>query len=256
MVVGNSITEESRVKNDGTHLAKEFSLNSYKLEEELNARKAKKNERMAMLNGHVLNQGGSSDMCGEPLIPGDGQFNCKAIFLWYNIGQNLSTNPQVDYYPTGTENNADRYIWDNYTINWTSELQGAVGSNGDLSSGSVKEIFNGDIRALTPEMMQRIESTIGLISNKWVQKNPAAQGKIRPTLGIRSTSVARCTCCFNNPALYNNHMRSIHGIETELERPTTAPSAPPSHQEAANTGIFNEKLLRVIKGNSQKWLNS
>ena len=254
MVVGYSISEESKIKTDGTHRAKEFSLNSYRLEEEQNARKAKRNERMAMLNGHVLNQGGSSDMCGEPLIPGDGQFNCKAIFLWYNIGQNLSTNPQVEYYPTGTEIHADRYIWDNYTINWTSELQGAVGSNGDLSSGSVKGIFNGDIRALTPEMMQKIENTIGLISNKWVQKYPATQGKIRPTLGIRSTSVARCNCCFSNPALYNNHMRSIHGIETELEGPSTASSAPPSHQEAAAAGNYNERFLRVLKGTSQKWL--
>ena len=184
MVAGNLITEDSRVKNDGTHLAKEFSLMSFKLEDEPDARKVKKNERMAMLSGHVLSQGGSSEMCGEPLIPDDWQFECKAIFLWYNIGQNLSTNAHIDYYPTGIQNNAHKYIWDNYSINWTTELQGAVGTNGDLSSRSVKEIFNGDIRTLTPEMMQRIESTIGLISDTWVQKNPAAPGKVRPTLGI------------------------------------------------------------------------
>ena len=54
MVAGNLITENSRVKNDGTHQATEFSLMSFKLEDEPDARKVKKNERMAMLSCHVL----------------------------------------------------------------------------------------------------------------------------------------------------------------------------------------------------------
>ena len=56
----------------------------------------------------------------------------------------------------------------------------------------------------------------------------------------------------------NNHMKSIHGIDTDLERQTPqTPTAPtPTFQEASNPGIFTNDvmvpLLRAIKGNSQK----
>ena len=155
MVAGNIIAENSRVKTDGTHQATEFSLMSFKLEDEPDARKVKKNEKLGMLRCHVLSQGGSTEMCGEPLIPEKGQHECKAIFWWYNIGQYLSNKTNVDYYPIGTETNAQNFIWDNYSICWTAELQGAVGANGDLSRESVKKIFNGDIKTLTPEMIKK-----------------------------------------------------------------------------------------------------
>ena len=149
-------------------------------------------------------------MCGEPLMPEKGQHECKAIFWWYNICQNLSTKTNVEYYPVGKEPNAQNIIWDSYSLYWVTELQGAVGANGDLSRESVKRIFNGDIRTLTPEMMIKIESKIRLISAAWKLKNPATTGKERPTLGIDSLSVSRCTCCFDNPVQYNDHMKSIH----------------------------------------------
>ena len=68
--------------------------------------------------------------------------------------------------------------------------------------------------------------------------------------------MSRCHCCFDNPAQYNDHMKSIHGIDTNLKR--QAPPAPSAPQQApSNPGFSSDlivPLLQAIKGSNQKWI--
>ena len=154
MVTSNIFAEKNRVKNTGDQLAVEFSLQSFKLEDYPAVRKVKMMEKLGMLKSHVQSQRGSPEMACSPLMPEKGQHECKATFWWYSIYQNQSIKPNVEYYPYGNEPNAQNFIWENYTINWTPELQRAVGPNGDLSRESVKGVFNGDTKNITAEMQK------------------------------------------------------------------------------------------------------
>ena len=130
----------------------------------------------------------------------------------------------MEYYPYGDKDGPQNFQWENYSINWSPYLQRAVGANGDLSKEGVKRIFNGDIRQVTEEMLMTVQAKIKVIRATWKSKYPPAEGKDRPTLGINGVIMARCPCCFDNPEQYNDHMKSIHGIETSLKR--QAPPAP------------------------------
>ena len=148
-------------------------------------------------------------------MPGKGQYECKASYWWFSMHQVRSTKPNVDYYPYG-DDAVENLQWEDYSINWSSYLQRAIGANGDLSKTGVKGIFNGDIRQVTEQMLKDALDKMKVIRATWKSKYPPAEGKERPTLGINGVQMARCPCCFDNPEQYNDHMKSIHGIETSL----------------------------------------
>ena len=163
----------------------------------------------------------------------------------------------MEYYPYGDEVGAQNFQWENYTINWSPDLQRAVGPNGDLSREAVKGVFNGDTRKVTAEMLMRVHAKIKVIRANWKDKFPPTAGKDRPTLGIDSLRMSRCPCCFDNPAQYNDHMKSIHGIDTDLKRQVPQTPSAPTLQAATNPGFSTDlivPLLQAIKGNNQKWI--
>ncbi len=116
-------------------------------------------------------------MACSPLMPEKGQHECKASYWWFSIHQNQSTKSNVEYYPYGDEVGAQNFQWENYTINWSPDLQRAVGPNGDLSRESVKGVFNGDTRKVTAEMLMRVHAKIKVIRANWKSKHPPTEGK-------------------------------------------------------------------------------
>ena len=125
----------------------------------------------------------------------------------------IKTNKEkVEYYP-----NDGSLIWANYSIDWTEHLKKAVGPNGDVSEEGIRKVFNGNIRNIPETMLKEAETKIRTIREGWKTSHPAVLGNVRPALGIYEVKMARCGCCFNNAELYNEHMRSIHGIDTFLK---------------------------------------
>ena len=163
----------------------------------------------------------------------------------------------MEYFPYGEEAAAKQLHlqWEDYSINWSPYLQKAVGTNGDISKEGVKEIFNGDIRQVTKQMLKDVLDKMYVIRANWKRKYPPTEGRERPSLGINSIQMARCPCCFDNPEQYNDHMKSIHGIKTSLKR--QAPPPPSAPQASHNPGFSTDQivpLLQAIKGSNEKWV--
>ena len=160
-MVMNIYPQNSRMKDSGDQPAVEFDLQSYKFEDDIDLRQEKKTKRLEILKSHVANQGGSPKMAHAPLMPEKGRFECKATYWWYTINQIQTPKPEVEYYPY------EGMQWENHSINWTKHLQKAVGANGELSKEGVKEIFNGDIRQVTEQMLKEAEVGIKAVRATW-----------------------------------------------------------------------------------------
>ena len=204
----------------GDLYAEEQDLFNYVFEEDPPTRSAMRTVRLDMVKSHVTDQGGSAEMAHIPLMKSDGRISCKTIFWWYTMYQIKTNKEKVEYYPTDGS-----LTWANYSIDWTEHLKQAIGPNGDVTEEGLKKIFNGNIRNIPAKMLKDAETKIRGIREGWKTSHPPGSGKLRPGLGIAEVKMAICGCCFSNAELYNEHMKSIHGIEASLKE--DFPSAPP-----------------------------
>ena len=206
----NIFPKNSTMTDSRDQPAVEQDLQAFAFEDDPNLRKEKKALSLEMLKSHVTYQGGSAELAHIPLMKSDGRISCKTIFWWYTMYQIKSNKEKVEYYPF------EGMQWENYSINWIKHLKKAIGTNGDISEEGIKKVFNGNIRSIPEEMLKEAETKIRAVCADWKLTYPPEAGYERPSLGIYSVKMARCVCCFNNAERYNEHMKSVHGIDTFL----------------------------------------
>ena len=208
---------------DSGKIAEEIDLLEYTSEDDQAAKTRLKGGAMDLLKRHIKEQRGSPNLANRVLKKGDGEGDivCTILYWWFDIAQDDEGKPNIEEYPRNNGN----LVWEDQAVNWTDALRTVISAKGDITDEGINRLFNGDMNRFPEHLLKLAQAKIWKIPAEWKRNLPPTQGKLRPSLGVDDVRIARCECRFTDARNYNDHMRSIHGVQTNLAL-LPAPSIP------------------------------
>ena len=165
------------------------------------------------------------------------QYKCCASFVWYSVGQAPAKAGEVAY--------GDKTGWEDRSANWSPLLATAKGQSKGIEEAKMDLILGRNRKTICKGLDDICRQDIIPMEIELIKNSPGIK---RPSLGVASYKVGQCEVQLSDAGAYNNHMRDIHGVSTELRDLVQYPSlnTPPPPSQNPNGGGVDSILSIVV----------
>ena len=183
-------------------------IHEWDAEESLEKREKLKEKMNLLLEKSVTANKGNLGMLKRVLnkhATSPKKYKYCASFVWYSVGQATPLPGEVEYViKTG---------WDDRSANWSPLLATAKAPSREVEEAKMDLILGRNRITICQDLddicrQDIIPFDVDLIKN--------SRGIKHPKLGVASYKVGQFEVQLSNAGAYNNHMRDIHGVKTEV----------------------------------------
>ena len=160
---------------------------------------------------------------------------CHAAFIWYTIEQEPAQPGETAY--------TDKSEWVDRAANWAPLLLRAIGESGGIEARLMDKILGQTRKRICIDVDEHCAVDLMPFVQELRREDETLA---RPNVGIHSYKIGLCEIQLNSAEAYNNHVRNIHGVKTEVREEqhlgTLNPDQGNNTQEPSN----NEGITKVL----------
>ena len=195
--------------HNGTNQIQLVDIHEWISEESEADRKIQKAAMKALLITSVKANGGNEGMVGRVLRRGATDplvHRCNGCYVWYTVDQD-PPKPGETAYPDDF-----KVGWQNRSANWAHLMATAKGSTRGIEVEKMHRILGRDRKSVCKDLEEICQRDLNPFQVALITRSI---GLKRPNLGIRSYKIGQCEIQLGDAGSYNDHMRDIHGVDTE-----------------------------------------
>ena len=140
---------------------------------------------------------------------------------------------------------ADETGWNDRSVNWTQLLSTPKGQSGSIEEDRMDRILGRNRRTISQEIVNLCTEDMKPLEIKLVNNS---LGMKRPSLGVMSYKVGQCEVQLSDAGAYNDHMRDIHGVDTELRGTINSNLYPDINRPSAPSHNPNDRGINSLLG--------
>ena len=104
--------------------------------------------------------------------------------------------------------------WEDRAANWAPLLATAIGESKKIEDEKMIRLIGTNKKTICQELKNRCQQDLIVFETQVIGRTT---GTAHPRLRIKSYKIGQCEVQLGDASAYNNHMRDLHGVRTEVQ---------------------------------------